>query len=64
MSDLTGSHRAARRNLSTQPVQGRAAAAKVKHPPISPDELAFIIDRAREQRTEESITAYSRKKEA
>jgi len=62
MSD-TSARRGTRRNLSRQPVQGRPTGGqKVKHSPISPDELAFIIDRAREQRAEEDISAYRRSK--
>ena len=66
MSDQP-THRATRRNLSTQPVPRGVMGPPVKgprlrHSHISPDELAYIIDRAREQRTEEDITAYRRSK--
>lgn len=58
MSDPT--HRATRRNLATQPIQGGPTKGqKIRHTPISPDELAEIIEHARAQRTEEDITAYA-----
>lgn len=45
--------RATRRNMATQPIQGnRAKPATIKPSPISPDELAWIIARAREERTD------------
>lgn len=45
--------RATRRNNATQPIQGnRAKPATIKPSPISPDELAWILDRAREERDE------------
>ena len=44
-------HRAARRNLTTQPAQGRRPKpATVKPNPISPEEIAWMIARAREER--------------
>lgn len=51
--------RATRRNMSTQPIQGvRAKPATIKPSPISPEELAWMIDRAREERdTTERKTA-------
>lgn len=61
MSDPT--HRATRRNLATQPIpRGQPNPAKVRHNPISPDELADIIAAAREQRTEEDIRSYATRK--
>lgn len=67
MSELTGTHRATRRNLSTQPVPRGVmgppvTGPRLKHQPVSPDEMAWIIDRAREQRTEEDIQSYQRSK--
>jgi hypothetical protein len=55
--------RGTRRNLSTQPIQGsRAKPAKVKHEPISPDELAEIVEHARLTRIEIDIAEYGRRK--
>ena len=59
MSEPT--HRATRRHLATQPVQGRPTAGqKISRHPISPDELAYIIDRARQMRAEEDLAAYEK----
>jgi len=61
MSDPT--HRATRRNLATQPIpRGRAKPAKVKHEPISPDELAEIIEHAWLTRIEIDIAEYGARK--
>ena len=61
MSDPT--HRATRRNLATQPIQGGPTKGqKIRHTPISPDELADIIAAARAQRTEEDIASYATRK--
>lgn len=66
-ADHTPTHRATRRNLSTQPIPRGVmgppvTGPRLRHDPISPDELDWIIDQARAQRTEESITAYQRSK--
>lgn len=64
MSD-TSLRRGTRRNPSTQPMQGRPTGGqKVNHSPISPDELAFIIERARAQRDTEDNALDQRKKSA
>ena len=61
MSDPT--HRAIRRNLATQPIQGGPTKGqKIRHTPISPDELADIIAADRAQRTEEDIASYATRK--
>ena len=58
-------HRATRRNLATQPAQGRRPKpATIKPSPISPDELADIIAAARAERTETDIAEYRRRKTA
>lgn len=45
--------RATRRNMATQPIQGnRAKPATIKPSPISDDELAWMIARARKERNE------------
>lgn len=67
MSELTSTHRATRRNLSTQPVPRgemgpKTAGQRRRYTPIAPDELGWIIDQARKQRTEEDISAYQRSK--
>jgi hypothetical protein len=67
MTDHNPIHRATRRNLATQPVPrgimgGPTGGQKIRYNPLTPDELADIIQRAREQRTEEDISAYRRSK--
>jgi len=63
MSELNTTHRATRRNLATQPIQGGPTKGqKIRHTPISPDELADIIAEARAQRTEEDIASYATRK--
>lgn len=66
MSELTSTHRATRRNLSTQPVPRdmgpKTAGQRIRYTPLSPDELAYVIDQARAQRTEEDIQSYQRSK--
>jgi len=54
--------RASRRGAYTLPVEhGRPRATKPGFDPISTDEWAEIIHLARQQRTEEAITAYARR---
>jgi hypothetical protein len=57
--------RASRHGARTVPIEhGKPAAPKPGHEPINPDEWAEIIHLARQQRTEEAITAYARKRTA
>lgn len=66
MSEMTGTHRATRRNLSTQPVPRdmgpKTPGQRIRHTPLTPDELAWIFTEARAQRTEESINKYAARK--
>jgi len=63
MSEDTITRRSTRRNLATQPIQGGPTKGqKIRHTPISPDELAEIIADARAQRTEEDIASYALRK--
>ena len=64
MRDMTVT-RASRRGAYTLPVEhGRPRTPKPGYEPISADEWAEIIHLARQQRTEEAITAYARKRTA
>jgi hypothetical protein len=59
--------RATRRNMSTQPIPrgvmgSPTAGQRIRYTPLTPDELAHIITQARNQRTEDDITEYSRRK--
>ena len=59
MRDMTIT-RASRRGAYTLPVEhGRPRTPKPGYEPISTDEWAEIIHLARQQRTEEAITAYA-----
>lgn len=66
MTDHTGTRRATRRNLSTQPVPRemgpKTAGQRIRYTPLTPDERAWIITEAREQRTAEDIQSYQRSK--
>jgi hypothetical protein len=53
--------------MSTQPIPrgimgGPTAGQRIRYTPLTPDELAHIITQARNQRTEDDITEYSRRK--
>lgn len=55
--------RATRRNMSTQPIQGRPTRGQnINHSPITDEELADIIAQARAQRAEEDIREYAERK--
>lgn len=58
--------RATRRNLSTQPfprdMGPKTPGQRIRYTPLTPDELAWIITEAREQRVNEDIHAYQRSK--
>jgi len=66
MTDATPTRRPTRRHLSTQPfpreMGPKTAGQRIRYTPLTPDELAYVIDQAREQRTAEAITAYQRSK--
>lgn len=67
MTDATGTRRATRRNLSTQPVPRESRnkpGQRLLYTPLTPDEVAWMIDQARAQRIEESIAKYSKEKTA
>ena len=62
MRDMTVT-RASRRGAYTLPVEhGKPRTPKPGYEPISTDEWAEIIHLARQQRTEEAISAYARKR--
>lgn len=63
MRDMTIT-RAARHGARTVPIERGRQQPAPTHEPISPDEWAEIIHLARQQRTEEAITAYARKRTA
>jgi hypothetical protein len=53
--------------MSTQPIPrglmgGPTAGQRIRYTPLTPDELADIITQARNQRTEDDITEYRRRK--
>jgi len=57
--------RASRRGAYTLPIEhGRPRTPKPGYEPISADEWAEIIHLAQQQRTEEAISAYARKRTA
>ena len=68
MSELTGTRRATRRNLSTQPYAAdmgpKTAGQRLRHTPLTPAELAFVITEARAQRVNEDIHEYTTRKKA
>jgi hypothetical protein len=68
VSELTGMRRATRRNLSTQPYRAdmgpKTAGQRLRHKPLTPEELAFVITEARAQRVNEDIHEYKTRKKA
>lgn len=68
MSELSVTRRATRRNLSTQPYRAdmgpKTAGQRLRHKPLTPEELAFVITEARAQRVNEDINEYASRKKA
>jgi len=64
MSELTGTHRATRRNLATQPIPGDKPRPKKLRGNIAltPDEIATAIEMAREIRLKDAIRSYAARK--
>lgn len=64
MSEYMASHRATRRNLSTQPAQGSRARPKTLRGnlALTPDELLTAMEMARAQRIERDIASYAIRK--
>ena len=64
MSEPT--HRATRRNLSTQPIARadmgpKTPGQRIRFTPLTAAELAYVFDQARAQRTEEDIAEYKQR---
>ena len=64
MSELTGTHRATRRNLATQPFPGNKPRPKKLRGNIAltPDEIAIAMEMAGKIRLNEDLAAYAARK--
>jgi hypothetical protein len=64
MSELTGTHRATRRNLATQPIPGNKPRPKKLRGNIAltPDEITTAMEMARKIRLKDALTAYAARK--
>lgn len=64
MSELTGTHRATRRNLATQPIPGNKPRPKKLRGNIAltPDEINIAMEMASKIRLNEDLAAYAARK--